>query len=527
LLPLPKEETVSRPSLHSVPRAEAPAGSGVTLAVYAPFGTDDELSTFPDGTSVALAEHPLLKHLLQVAEQNVGVVALIDRVDADSCLIEIPAGAPERLHILSRWKQDMASPRTLAGLLRHAHDFDRGAALVLALEGHGAGYLPDIDRRQLTQAHLTQNGKVAWRIEKDRSITEPPGAPPLPGTAPLLPGTAPLLPGTAPLLPVNHMPLSTYAIGHALKLAIDGGVPRLAAIHFDNCFNMSVEVLHTVAPHADYATGYMNYNFFTAGAAYPKVFERLRQAGTASAEQLARWFADENHAALEAKGNHPTAGGMVRLSRMQQIVERIDDLSDALLAALRTPPQQRAVVVEHIMLAILAAQQYDSVPPRVLEAPDEMTDISSFAAALRRFDFGPHKVHDAAAVLQQALEGIKQYGDLDEPWTDPGVIWDFSEPTLAMNIFLPDPLRRGLWDWRAPFYLDVNPDPALPPVQPNVIDFVKVTDWVDFLIEYHKDTTFAGLLPSAIPTLPAFNRRYVRPKPAKGAEPPKRRRPRA
>ncbi len=51
----------------------------------------------------------------------------------------------------------------------------RGAALVLALEGHGAGYLPDIDRRQLTQAHLTQNGKVAWRIEQDRSITEPPG----------------------------------------------------------------------------------------------------------------------------------------------------------------------------------------------------------------------------------------------------------------------------------------------------------------------------------------------------------------
>ena len=519
---------MSRPSLQSDSRADAVKGSGVTLAVYAPFGTDDELSTFPDGTSVALAEHPLMKHLLQVAEQGVGVVALIDRVDTDTCLVEIPAGAPGRLQIHSRWKQNMASPRTLAGLLRHAHGFDPGAALVLALEGHGAGYLPDIDRRQLTQAHLTQNGKVAWRIEQDRSTTEPSGAPPLPGTAPLLPGTAPLLPGTAPLLPVNHRPMSTYGIGAALKLAIEGGVPRLAAIHFDNCFNMSVEVLHTVAPHAEYATGYMNYNFFTAGAAYPKVFERLRAAGTTSAEQLARWFADENHAALAAKGNHPTTGGVVRLSRMQEIVERIDDLSDALLAALRTPPPDRAVVVERIMNAILVAQQYDSVPPRVLEAPDEMTDIRSFAAALRRFDFGPHKVHDAAAALQQALEGIKHYGDVDEPWTDPDVIWDFSEPTLAMNIFLPDPLRRGLWDWRAPFYLDVNPDPEQPPVQPNVIDFVKVTDWVDFLIEYHKDTTFAGLLPSAIPNLPAFNARFMRPKAAdgKGKEPAKRRRPR-
>ena len=47
-----------------------------------------------------------------------------------------------------------------------------------------------------------------------------------------------------------------------------------------------------------------------------------------------------------------------------------------------------------------------------------MTDIRSFAAALRRFDFGPHKVHHAAAALEQALEGIKHYGDVDAPWTD-------------------------------------------------------------------------------------------------------------
>ena len=62
-----------------------------------------------------------------------------------------------------------------------------------------------------------------------------------------------------------------------------------------------------------------------------------------------------------------------------------------------------------------------------------------------------------------------------------------------------------------------------------MIDFLKVTAWVDFIIEYHKDTTFAGLLPSAIPTLPAFNARFMRPKApdGKGNEPPKRRRPRS
>jgi hypothetical protein len=81
-----------------------------------------------------------------------------------------------------------------------------------------------------------------------------------------------------------------------------------------------------------------------------------------------------------------------------------------------------------------------------------------------------------------------------------------------MNIFLPDPLRKGLWDWRSPYYLDVNPDPTRPRVQPHIIDFVKITDWVDFIIEYHKDVPFVGLLPAEIPEFPVFNARFEPPK---------------
>jgi hypothetical protein len=76
---------------------------------------------------------------------------------------------------------------------------------------------------------------------------------------------------------------------------------------------------------------------------------------------------------------------------------------------------------------------------------------------------------------------------------------------LAMNIFLPDPALQGLWDWRAPFYLEVNPDPTRPRIQPHIIDFVKVTDWVDFIIEYHKDVAFNALLPALLPVFPTFN----------------------
>jgi hypothetical protein len=258
-----------------------------------------------------------------------------------------------------------------------------------------------------------------------------------------------------------------------------------------------------VSPYAEYATGYCNYNFFTAGEAYPAVFARLAKAGSATSEELARWFAEENHRVLLENGHEPTVGCSVALSRMRDIVERVDDLSDALLAALRTAsPSERPVTLAKIQKAIELAQQYDSRPDFVLEAPDELTDLDSLASELLQQDFGPFKVHAAADALRVALSGIKVYGDKGTPWMSPGSVWNFHAKNLAMNIFLPDPLRKGLWDWRSQYYLDVNPDPQKPAVQPHIIDFVKVTDWVDFLIEYHRDTPFMGLLPAVIPEFP-------------------------
>ncbi|TXC66662.1 hypothetical protein FSC37_15125 [Piscinibacter aquaticus] len=56
----------------------------VLLAVYAPFGTDETLSTYPEGSSQTLAQHPLYQGLLKVAAQGIHVAALIDRVDDDT-----------------------------------------------------------------------------------------------------------------------------------------------------------------------------------------------------------------------------------------------------------------------------------------------------------------------------------------------------------------------------------------------------------------------------------------------------------
>jgi hypothetical protein len=496
----------------------------LTLAVYAPFGTDSTLSTFPDGKSADLAGHPLVANLLKVAAEGVEVLALVDRVDDQTNLVRIPARNPAGMTIVAQGKKDMTSALTLSEFLEQAQRAVPRSQLVVTLEGHGAGFLPELDKTQLTLPNVTLDGEVAWRLGSaggEDAVSQPQ----TPDGEPFQRMGAPVLPMGSPTCPTNHLAFSTWALGSAFAAAEDAGAGKVAVLHFNNCFNMSVEVLHTVAPYAEYATGYCNYNFFSAGEAYPLVFGHLAQAGSASSETLAKWFAAANHAVLLSAGHEPTVAGTVDLARMHDIVEKVDDLSDALLAALRTAsPTERPTIVSRIQQAIGDAQQYDSRPDYLLETPDELTDLDSLAASLLNYDFTPYKVHAAADALRTSLSGIKQYGDDDSPWMDPGKEWNFSSPDLAMNIFLPDPSRKGLWDWRSQYYLDVNPDPGKPLVQRHIIEFVKVTDWVDFLIEYHKDAPFVGLLPALIPDMPVLHAKIDprrRCRPAEQGEGPK------
>ncbi len=504
---------------HSLPRLtpdgrdDAAAGTdSVLLAVYAPFGTDKTLSGYPGAQLQPLTQHPLVRHLMQVAGLGVHVSALIDRVGENTYLVEIPAGQPGNMRITSSWKEDMSSPLALAGFLQRAHACHPKAAIVLSLEGHGAGYLPEIDRTQLTVANVTDGGKITWKISDEDS-------PILPTGSPVLPTGSPVLPTGSPVLPVNHMPLSSWGTGDALRRAQACGVPKLALLHFNNCFNMSAELLHTVAPYAEYATGYMNYNFFTAGETYPDVFRRLGRPGAHTTRQLAEWFALGNESFLDAKGNHPTVGASVQLARMKGIAGGIDTLARALLQALRANPlgsQARRDVADAIQTAIEAAQQYDTSGGGGfgLDTPDELTDVCSLALTLQAPSLLPNAVRVAALALSRLLTGIKRYGANDLPWIDLSVRWDFKpnqKHDLAMNILLPDPQRKGIWDWRSPYYMDTHPNPNLPLVQPQVIDFLKKTKWVEFIDEYHKGVPFAGLLAGRIPDFPVFNAKFVPP----------------
>ncbi len=504
-----------------LPRRGHAAEQGVLLAVFAPFGGDPVLSRWPRSSQPPIADQALVKSLQATAAEGVNVAALIDLHEDDSWLVEIPAGRPERMTVHSVWKQDMTRPQALAGFLRRAHARFPCPGLVLALEGHGAGFVPEIDPLRLTPESLTQwqdggqSGRVRWVQSGQGSGYEPEAG------SPALPMFSPVLPMFSPVLPAAGMPMSNWALAEALRLARGAGVPRPAVLHFDNCFNMSLELLHTVAPHATVATGYGNYNFFTAGAAYAAVFRRLRLAGSATAEALGRWFALENAALLRAKGNHPTLGASVRLTRMRALTDALARTARAMTSAMQADPAARGRIRD----AVLAAQQFDSDADQRLETPDQVTDLGSLAVQLQAV-FGPgDAIGAAAAGVEAALKGVWQYGDFERPWTDETQVWDFRDPRLGVGIFLPDPALEGLWDWRSPYYLAGVADPAQPPAHRAQIPFLRDSggqrpDWVAFLIEYHRTVPFRGFRPPRTPVFPVFNARFKPEFPPPGQEVP-------
>ncbi len=486
------------------------------FVVYAPFGDDPMLTYQPDETATELSQHTLVRSLMTLADFGVHVIALIDRMHRQTYLLDIPGAASAQLTQTSQGKLDMTAPETLTWLLQTASARHPNAKIVLSLEGHGAGFLPFLDAAVVNEA-LNSASDIEWRISSDGTRPTKRGGGVLPRTRGVLPRTRGVLPQAIGVLP--GMPMATYALGLAFKTAIDSGVPKLSVVHFCNCFNLSIEILHTIMPYAEFAAGYPNYNYFTSGETYPTVFAPLKNGGVMTERELATGFAKANGDSLRARTGHPSAGGAIELARMKEISERVDDFADALLHALRsTTGKKRVDVREWIRTSIADAQQYDSSGNFGLESSDQFTDIRGFAMwminnacdHLSTCNKYPHIIETAQALAFSAVEVIV-YADSGSPWMAPQAKFEFDDMRMAMNVLLPDPMLEGVWDWRSPYYLEVNPDPADPKVQVGIIDFLQVTDWVDFIIEYHKGVKFRRFLPRAKPVFPVFNPTFVPP----------------
>jgi hypothetical protein len=177
---------------------------------------------------------------------------------------------------------------------------------------------------------------------------------------------------------------------------------------------------------------------------------------------------------------------------MKAIADAVDKLAKAMIAEL---PGK----VSTIQAAIRKAQQFDADTSFSLEVPDSLTDLASLAFELQQAPLS-NAVKAAAKTLGETLGEIKVYGKRAKPWVDPNVVWDFTSKQLAMNIYLPDPDRSGTLDWRAPYYL--NKQPGALPAQPQVVDFLQKTAWVDFVLKYLEGVRFTGLLSPVIPKFP-------------------------
>lgn len=481
-----------------------------TFVVYAPFGSDKALSHYPldvNGGTAGVEQHPLFLALQRIARDGNNVCALIDRVDDYSWFIEGRAGA-RQLRVQRAGKLRMDDPRSLADLLLRARRSFPTTPLVLALEGHGAGYLPHVDRSQLTPERLSDGGslgRIHWRIDDAGAVPYDDDGNPLIGMG------SPLLPAGSPMLPASEWPLTTAGLEQALQWGL-GPRQRVAVVHLNNCFNMSIELLATLAPHAEHATGYMNYNFYSGGLSYPAVLRRARDG--ASSAEVARLFALGNQAMLGA--DYPTTGASVDLKRFRGpdgIGARFLALAAALRAALAahpvieaggivTLPPARQQVVDAIRDTLERVQRYDSATRYRLDSEDELLDVLSLAHAFVDSALPDVAVRGAATALRDALKDIRVYGERGVPQLgqpDP-VAWDLDDEGLAMNVLCPDPALKGLWDWRSAFYLQTTPSD----VQPLLIDFLSQDDsWIGFIVEYHRGVPFRGFRPASIPAFPA------------------------
>lgn len=228
--------------------------NNTVFAVYAPFGGDPALSVFPP-SATNLLDHQLVRSLMDVANLGVPVVLLMDRYQEDTYLMEFPAGDGSAVRVVSKWKEAMSAPQTLRGFLEYAQRAHCGRKIVLSLEGHGIGCVPDVDKSKMSkEGRAPGKSGPAWQLNPGGASISPAPSQPnndnpaLPYIGDVLPYIGDVLPYIGDVLPYigDVLPggiMSTWGMGDALRQALGRGVDTLPVIHFNNCFNFSFEIL--------------------------------------------------------------------------------------------------------------------------------------------------------------------------------------------------------------------------------------------------------------------------------------------
>ena len=405
---------------------------------------------------------------------NVKVLLLVDGAGtADTRLIVIANGALSNTSVVvDVWgtgELDTADPMVLAWFLQYVRENYRATRTVVSLIGHGLALAPEVawpTTRSTTAATATAH-HVAPR-----------------GEIPALPRDWTDMPNDI----TNNSYMSTTDVGQALLAATGNGANPFDLVFFDQCFQGNLDALYEVRQSAKVFVASPNYAWLAA--AYDKYLLGFTPAATP--EEMAEMIINRYQGTLDRR--HPNAIFWVRGSDITAIAAQVNNLGDALSAALRDGQNEK------ISASVRQSKYVDTTQcgKRVLQLgpPDELIGLETFGQQLL-LNFGlndPYGVATALDGLRTAMSNMRKISRTGAPYIAPAEFWDYRD-SLTVLTPLPRNSPSGV-AWRASIYRADAPftatwtlDPTQPVTVTESLAYAREGRWDDFLARWYQNLT--------------------------------------
>lgn len=400
---------------------------------------------------------------------NVKVLLLVDGAGtADTRLIVIANGALSNTSVVvDVWgtgELDTADPTVLAWFLQYVRENYRATRTIVSLIGHGLALAPEVAWPPTTTAaadHVAPHGEI-----------------------PALPREWTDMPNDV----TNNSYMSTIDVGHALLAATGNGANPFDLVFFDQCFQGNLDALYEVRQSAKVFVASPNYAWLAA--AYDKYLLGFTPAATP--EEMADMIINRYQGTLDRR--HPNAIFWVRGSDITAIAAQVNNLGDALSAALRDGQNEK------ISASVRQSKYVDTTQcgKRVLQLgpPDELIGLETFSQQLL-LQFGlndPYGVATALDGLRTAMSGMSKISRTGAPYIAPDEFWDYRD---SLTILTPLPRnspagvawRASIYRADAPFAATWTLDPTQPVTVTESLAYAREGRWDDFLARWYQNLT--------------------------------------
>jgi hypothetical protein len=334
------------------------------------------------------------------------VTLLVDRFGADNTRVARVQGGAVAYETGIPWlgpdvsELDTAAPEELADFLTWARAQAPDDRTLVFLMGHGSWVSPQIE------VPVEAEGEGAQMLGHAPFPVQPRGRDFTSGDV------------------TSRTSLSTPELGDALRQATAGATQPFDLVFFDQCFTGSLDTLYEVRETAGYFVASPNYAW--AAHAYDRYLARITP--TTPTAGVAQAIVEEYQAELDAE--HPNAIFWVAGASVEVIAEKLNALAGLLLTRLADDGFAAGVLD-----ATLNSRFYDTTLGEGdlhLGPPDELVDLSSFAAALADRFPGDAALVAAVDDLHGALGELHAHNRSGAPWMAPYAHWELGDATLSV-----------------------------------------------------------------------------------------------